>query len=120
MNLNQYLLDNRNQNGVPILNEQQWSDINAQFDKETIVAALIDIIVKTKPPCPLRDISFADMQKSFWDLCLSDLKSTFQQHDEVKDLVLEKFEDGWNEDTGRAFPSSYLLIRIWPPQRLKL
>ena len=93
MNLNQYLLDNRNQNGVPILNEQQWSDINAQFDKETIVAALIDIIVKTKPPCPLRDISFADMQKSFWDLSLSDLKSTFQQHDEVKDLVLEKFED---------------------------
>ena len=93
MNLNQYLLDNRNQNGVPILNEQQWSDINAQFDKETIVAALIDIIVKTKPPCPLRDISFADMQKSFWDLSLSDLKTTFQQHDEVKDLVLEKFED---------------------------
>ena len=53
MNLNQYLLDNRNQNGVPILNEQQWTDINSQFDKETIVAALIDIIVTTKPPCQI-------------------------------------------------------------------
>ena len=64
MNLNQYLLDNRNQNGVPILNEQQWTDINSQFDKETIVAALIDIIVTTKPPCPLREISFAEIGRA--------------------------------------------------------
>jgi len=93
MILYDYLLDNRNSNGVPILNEQQWTLVNEKFDKETIVAELIRLIETTKPPCPLRDIIYEDMQSAFWSLTLSDLKSTFQEHDKVKDIVIEKFED---------------------------
>ena len=93
MILYDYLLENRNSNGVPILNEQQWTLVNEKFDKETIVAELIRLIETTKPPCPLRDITYEDMQSAFWALTLSDLKSTFQEHDKVKDIVIEKFED---------------------------
>ena len=93
MILYDYLLENRNSNGVPILNEQQWTLVNEKFDKETIVAELIRLIETTKPPCPLRDIIYEDMQSAFWSLTLSDLKSTFQEHDKVKDIVIEKFED---------------------------
>ena len=93
MILYDYLLENRNSNGVPILNEQQWTLVNEKFDKETIVAELIRLIETTKPPCPLRDITHEDMQSAFWALTLSDLKSTFQEHDKVKDIVIEKFED---------------------------
>jgi len=93
MILYDYLLENRNSNGVPILNEQQWTLVNEKFDKETIVAELIRLIETTKPPCPLRDITYEDMKSAFWALTLSDLKSTFQEHDKVKDVVIEKFED---------------------------
>ena len=93
MILYDYLLENRNSNGVPILNEQQWTLVNGKFDKETIVAELIRLIETTKPPCPLRDITYEDMKSAFWALTLSDLKSTFQEHDKVKDVVIEKFED---------------------------
>ena len=82
MNLNQYLLDNRNQNGVPILNEQQWSDINAQFDKETIVASLIDIIVKTKDGIEIIDAKykshFAALDADGWRRFSDDTKESLR------------------------------------------
>jgi len=87
------LIANRNESGIPILDEKQWEDLNKTYDKETIVADLIRLIETTKPPCPLRNIPPEAMKHAFWSLTWSDLKNAFKSHDQIKDLVIEKFED---------------------------
>lgn len=88
-----YLLANRNANGVPILNEEQWAQLNQEYDKENIIAELIRMIETTKPKCPLKVITEEDMKRCFWALTQSDLKNIFNSFDDTKDVVLEKFDD---------------------------
>ena len=93
MILYDYLMAHRNENGVPILSEDEWKDINEKFDKETIIAELIRLIETTRPPCPLRYIPHDAMKHSFWSLSWSNLKKIFLPHETVKNTVIEKFED---------------------------
>lgn len=87
------LISNQNGLGVPILDEKQWEDLNKNYDKETIVADLIRVIEEKKPPYPFRIIPYDAMKHAFWSLTWSNLKNCYKSHDEVKDLVIEKFED---------------------------
>lgn len=87
------LLANRNESGIPVLDESQWKQLNDTYDKETIVADLIRLVETIKPPCPLRYIPPDAMKHAFWSLTWSNLKNAFKFHDEVKDIVIEKFED---------------------------
>lgn len=86
-------LSNRNGSGIPILNEKQWKELNAEFDKETIISELIEYISIYRPPCPLRNITLENAKDAFWKLTIDDLKNTILLHENVKDRVLEKFED---------------------------
>jgi hypothetical protein len=87
------LIANRNSDGIPILNQEQWKELNEQYDKETIIADLIRLIETTKPPCPLKTITYESMKQTFWSLTFADLKSTFIPHDVAKERVFEKFQD---------------------------
>ncbi len=93
MSVYDILMSNRNEEGVPILDVNQWKDLNDNYDKEQIISDLVNIIETTKPPCPLRKISYDSVQHTFWALTFSDLKSSFMTHESVKDRVIEKFED---------------------------
>lgn len=86
-------LKNRNENGIPILNEGQWKELNDEFDKETIISELIEYISIYRPACPLRNLTLEDAKDAFWKLTIDDLKNTVLKHDVIKDRVLEKFED---------------------------
>jgi hypothetical protein len=88
-----YLLSHRDESGIPILSKNQWKELKEKYDKETIIADLIRLIETTRPPCPLRHIPYDAMKHAFWTLTWSNLKNTFKFHDEVKDSVIEKFED---------------------------
>jgi len=93
MILYDYLMTHRNKNGVPILSEDKWKEINEQFDKKTIIEELIRLIETTRPPCPLRHISHDAMKHAFWCLSFTDLKNIFISYDDTKDRVIEKFDD---------------------------
>jgi uncharacterized protein YozE (UPF0346 family) len=88
-----FYLANRNDKGVPILSTKQWQEINEKYDKETIIEELVRVIDNTKPPCPLKNLTYEGMQHAFWALSFTDLKHTFLSHDVIKDRVIEKFED---------------------------
>lgn len=88
-----YLLNNRNENGIPILNEIQWKELNEKYDRELIIENLISLIEITKPDCPLRNISYDAMKHSFWSLTWSNLKNVYEPHEKIKERVIEKFTD---------------------------
>ena len=88
-----YLIAHRNEDGIPILNKEEWKFINDNHSKEDIIAELIRLIETTRPPCPLRKIHPDSVQHSFWCLTFADLKNIFISHEQTKDQVIEKFED---------------------------
>jgi hypothetical protein len=93
MMLYEYLIAHRNEDGIPILNKEEWKFINDNHSKEDIIAQLIRLIETTRPPCPLRKIHPDAAQHSFWSLTFTDLKNAFLSYEESKDRVIEKFED---------------------------
>jgi hypothetical protein len=93
MMLYEYLIAHRNEDGIPILNKEEWKFINENHSKEDIIAELIRLIETTQPPCPLRKIHPDAAQHSFWCLTFADLKNAFLSYEESKDRVIEKFED---------------------------
>ena len=88
-----YFIANRNEDGIPILSQAQWKNLNDTYDKETIISDLIRLIETTRPPCPLRKISYDSVQHSFWSLSFSDLKNSILLHENAKERVIEKFDD---------------------------
>ena len=93
MMLYDYLIAHRNEDGIPILNKEEWKFINENHSKEDIIAQLIRLIETTRPPCPLRKIHPDAAQHSFWNLSFADLKNIFISYEDSKDRVIEKFED---------------------------
>ena len=93
MTLYDYLIAHRNEDGIPILNETEWKHINDNHSKEFIIDELIRLIETTRPPCPLRKISYDSVQHSFWSLTFSDLKNSFISFNDSKERVIEKFQD---------------------------
>lgn len=87
-----YLLAKR-EDGVPILDKEEWKALNEKYDKETIIEELIRLIETTRPKCPLRKINYEAMQHAFWTLSWANLKSIIIPHETAKEKVLEKFED---------------------------
>ena len=84
---------NRDSKLIPTLSKQQWKDLNAAYDKETIIAALIEYIRIVKPEPPVCNITHQDMVDCFHKLKATDHMKFFLPDDEVKDKVMEKYDD---------------------------
>lgn len=87
------LYDNRDAKNIPNMSKDKWDELNKTYDKETIIAGLISYIQQYKPEPPMNPVSEQDMIKCFFDLQSSTYNKFFIEHDQVKDKVLEKFDD---------------------------
>jgi len=87
------LLKSRDTKGIPNLNAQQWKKLNEQYDKETIIAALIEYIKEYKPEPPVNHVTEKDMVDCFYRLKKIPYKKFFLTREETIDRVLEKYDD---------------------------
>ena len=63
--LEEIFLENSNQNGVPILGENVWAEINRNWSKTQIRTELASYIVKYNPKFPLIEIPKEKMEEKF-------------------------------------------------------
>jgi hypothetical protein len=79
--------------GPPLLNVEQWKELNQKYSKEQIRKELSEYIIEKTPAFPFQVTTHKEMQDNFLSLLKSDLKSYFFKHEEVKHKVIEKFDD---------------------------
>jgi len=79
--------------GIPTLNTNEWKSLNDQYDKETIIAALIEYIKVYKPEAPLNHVTEKDMVDCFHRLHRTPYTKFFLTKKETEGRVLEKFDD---------------------------
>lgn len=89
----QYLRQNIDGKGIPTLSRDQWKHINEIYDKETIVASLMEYIDQYKPEPPVCNIKEQDMTSCFHNLKKQSYEKFFLSYEETKDRVTEKFDD---------------------------
>lgn len=87
------LLQSRDTRGIPNLNSQQWKQLNEQYDKETIIAALIEYVREYKPEPPINHVSEKDMIDCFYRLKKTPYKKFFLTREETVNKVMEKYDD---------------------------
>lgn len=92
-NLIKYLRQHKDDKGIPTLSREEWKTINQQYDKETIVAALIQYLHKYKPQPPVCNITKQDMVSCFHKLKKQPPSKFFLSYEDTKDRVMEKFDD---------------------------
>jgi hypothetical protein len=78
---------------IPNLSPKQWKELNEQYDKETIIAALIEYIRVEKPEPPINRLEYKHMADCFFKLKRTDAMKFFLEHDSVKETVMEKYDD---------------------------
>lgn len=92
-NIIEIFKNNRDQKLIPTLSKTQWKELNKEYGKEEIIAALIEYIRVEKPQPPVCAITHQDMIDCFHKLKSADHMKFFLPHDEVKDKVMEKYDD---------------------------
>lgn len=82
-----------NSGGTPIINREDWKKLNDEYPKEQIRKELAQYIIDKKPAFPFQVTTYHEMRDNFMSLLKSDLRSYFLTNNEVKDKVIEKFDD---------------------------
>ena len=82
----------RDDKKIPNLSPKQWKELNNTYDKETIIAALIEYIREEEPEPPINRLEYHDMAECFFKLKKTDPMKFFLDHDSVKENVLEHYE----------------------------
>ena len=92
-NLLEIFRNNCDSKRIPTLSKSDWKALNGAYDKETIIAALIEYIRVEKPEPPVCTITHKDMVDCFHKLKSAHYSKFFLEHDTVKDQVMEKYPD---------------------------
>lgn len=92
-NIIDILYTSRDAKGIPTLSQSQWKNLNEQYDKESIISALIEYIRIYKPEPPVCNISEKDMMDCFFKLRNTEYTKFFLVFEKTKDLVMEKYDD---------------------------
>ena len=93
IDVQEYLTSKVGDQGLPILNEEEWAYIHSEISRDQFREEISKWIVTNKPPYP-RKISIQDSQKSdnkFLDLCTKNMDKHIIPKERTKD-VLEKFD----------------------------
>ena len=94
IDVQEYLTSKVGDQGLPILNEEEWAYIHSEISRDQFREEISKWIVTNKPPYP-RKISIQDSQKAdnkFLDLCTKNMDKHIIPKERTKD-VLEKFDD---------------------------
>lgn len=91
--LMEIFLKNKSTKGIPTLDKRKWKELNQQYDKETIIEALIEYVRIHKPEAPILSITEKEMMDCFFRLKRTDPSKLFLSFDETKERVYEKFDD---------------------------
>ena len=93
-NVQKYLTEHVGPEGLPILNQEDWTFIHTKVEPDDFREELAEWIVTNKPPYP-RKVSLQNPQKAdnkFLELCSKNLESHVKPKEQTHD-VLEKFDD---------------------------
>ena len=82
-----------NEDGLPIMNTNHFDSWTEKLGKERFREVLAEYIATFRPKFPLRQISYADMQKNIIDLQRFDTSSICTPKEQITKDVFEKYDD---------------------------
>ena len=78
---------------LPILTTNVFEKMNAEYGKEKMRTHLADYIASERPVFPLKEITKADMRKSFQSLKSFDTNTICIPNEQTEKEVFEKYDD---------------------------
>ena len=88
-----YLSEHCNADGLPVLNTGEFKYCTEKYGKDVFRETLSVYIAKERPPFPFKEISYADMVKSFQKLKTADYTKFITPTDQLDREVFEKYDD---------------------------
>jgi hypothetical protein len=88
-----YLSEHCNADGLPVMNKGEFKYCTEKYGKEIFRETLSVYIAEERPPFPFKEISYADMVKSFQKLKTADYTKFITPTDQLDREVFEKYDD---------------------------